>query len=105
MKLQEQFIITAGTNIHLPVGPFPSEDAAHKEYCRNQPQGQVYLSPPTIVRLLHPTVLPEDGEVPPPHPAQSATGNGAGKAVAEGTVGSTARTGERGGSPVVSWDE
>jgi len=52
--LGEQFIITAGYGIHLPVGPFPSEEAAHAEYRRNQPTGQDYLSPPTIVRLLRP---------------------------------------------------
>lgn len=35
---------------------------------------------------------------PPPHPAQSATGDGAGEAIAEGTVRVT-KPGERGGSP------
>ncbi len=83
----EQFIITAGTNIHMPVGPFPSEEAAHAEYRRNQPSGQVYLSPPTIVRLLKPA-LGYDGEsdgsgdtsgVPNPDPS---SGSGASQSTA-----------------------
>lgn len=51
---EEQFIIMAGDGIQLPVGPFPSEDAAHTEYRRNQPSGKRYPSPPIIVRLLRP---------------------------------------------------
>ena len=52
--MKEQWIITAGTNICSPVGPFPSEKAAHEEYRRNQPTGMLYLDKPTIVRLLRP---------------------------------------------------
>lgn len=60
-----QFIITAGDHIDMPVGPFPSEEAAHLAYRRNQPRGgSVYLSAPTIVRLLRPLAVdlgPIDG--------------------------------------------
>lgn len=52
--MAEQFIITEGTNITQPVGPFSSHEAAEAEYLRNQPRDQIYLSPPTIVRLLKP---------------------------------------------------
>lgn len=61
----EQFIITDGEHVHMPVGPFPSEEAAHSYYRANQPKGQVYLRPPTIERLLRPADVvgvPQDGE-------------------------------------------
>lgn len=59
-EMREQFIITAGSHVHLPVGPFPSYKAAEAEYRRNQPRGQVYLEPPTIVRLLRPLQMEPD---------------------------------------------
>lgn len=58
--MPEQFIIVAGDHILQPVGPFPSEEAAHAEYQRNQPRpsegSRPYLTPPTIVRLLRPAL-------------------------------------------------
>jgi len=54
---REQFIITAGTNIHSPVGPFGSHDDAEDHYKANQPQGQGWLAQPTIVCLLRPAAV------------------------------------------------
>lgn len=53
-KPPTHFIITAGDYVTRPVGPFTSEEAAHSYYQRNKPQGTVYLTEPTIVRLLRP---------------------------------------------------
>lgn len=53
-RFDEQWIITGGEHNTSPVGPFTSEAEAHAEYKRNQPQGQEYLCPPTVVRLLRP---------------------------------------------------
>lgn len=54
-NVTEQFIITYGDYMGgSPVGPFPSEEAAHDYYRSNKPQGTVYLTKPTIVRLLRP---------------------------------------------------
>lgn len=54
MTSEEAFIITQGDHIYSPVGPFPSEEAAHSYYRSNQPRGQVYLREPVVVRLLSP---------------------------------------------------
>jgi hypothetical protein len=51
----EQWIITEGTYISSPVGPFGSYDAAVAHYRANQPQGALWLAEPTIVPLLRPS--------------------------------------------------